>query len=213
MKRFIAAAALWALAFGSAYAAAIPGLYNTGIPRSGMIDQNYSLTVIAGDTFSGGAYVSVESDLRGEWLPNSGASRWITPMFNASTSLDPVTNGVYAYSLEFTLTAAEAAGASFLGRYAADNEVAVYLNGQLISSGAGFSDWTMFGASGGFLAGVNGLQFLVTNYALDAGNPTGLRVEFTESSIPSAVPEPHTYAMLLGGLGLLGGVARRKRRA
>ena len=30
--------------------------------------------------------------------------------------------------------------------------------------------------------------------------------------IPSAVPEPETYAMLLAGLGLMGGVARRRQR-
>lgn len=31
--------------------------------------------------------------------------------------------------------------------------------------------------------------------------------------VAAAVPEPETYAMLLGGLGLLGGMARRRRRA
>ncbi|USX11931.1 PEPxxWA-CTERM sorting domain-containing protein [Oxalobacteraceae bacterium OTU3CAMAD1] len=213
MKKFISAIALSAIAFSSAYAAAIPGLYNTGAGASGTIDSNYALTVISGDTISDGAYISHDSDLRGEWLPNSSTSKWLTPTSNARESLDPFTAGEYSYSLTFTLTADQAASASFLGRYAADNEVAVYLNGQLISSGAGFGGWTDFGASSGFLAGVNGLQFSVTNYALDAGNPTGLRVEFADASVPSAVPEPATYAMMLGGLGLLGAVARRKQRA
>jgi len=32
-----------------------------------------------------------------------------------------------------------------------------------------------------------------------------------EHLVVSAVPEPQTYAMMLGGLGLLGFMARRKR--
>ncbi len=55
MKKIVSALALSALAFGSACAAAIPGLVNTGAGASGTIDQNYSLTVIAGDTYSDGA--------------------------------------------------------------------------------------------------------------------------------------------------------------
>jgi hypothetical protein len=31
--------------------------------------------------------------------------------------------------------------------------------------------------------------------------------------ITSAVPEPETYAMLLAGLGLMGGIARRRKQA
>ena len=213
MKKIVSALALSALAFGSAYAAAIPGLVNTGAGAPGTIDQNYSLTVIAGDTYSDGAYVSEDSQVRGEWLPNNGTSKWITPTNYASGSLDPYSTGQYIYSLAFTLTAEQAAGASFHARYAADNEVSVYLNGQFISSGASFGAWTDFGANSGFQAGVNGLQFLVANYAQESGNPTGLRVEFLESSAPGVVPEPETYAMLLGGLALLGAVARRERRA
>jgi len=34
-----------------------------------------------------------------------------------------------------------------------------------------------------------------------------------DGNIVTAVPEPETYGMLLGGLGVLGLVARRKRNA
>lgn len=212
LKKFISAIVLSALTFSSAYAA-VPGLYNTGAGPSGSVDQNYSLTVTAGDTLSNEAYVSYDNEVRGEWLANTGTSKWITPTSYASATLDTVTAGVYVYTLAFTLTAEEADGASFLGRYAADNAVAVYLNGGLISGAADFGVWTNFGASGGFLAGVNGLQFLVVNYPLADGNPTGLRVEFEGAANPGVVPEPETYAMLLGGLALLGAVVRRKQRA
>jgi hypothetical protein len=36
-------------------------------------------------------------------------------------------------------------------------------------------------------------------------------VEFLSSNV-SAVPEPDTYAMLLGGLALVGAVARRRKQ-
>jgi hypothetical protein len=37
-------------------------------------------------------------------------------------------------------------------------------------------------------------------------------VEFGPSSV-AAVPEPETYAMLLGGLALVGAIARRRKTA
>jgi hypothetical protein len=84
----------------------------------------------------------------------------------------------------------------------------VKLNNQVISTASGFTDWTSFAANSGFVAGVNKLDFVVSNWAQNGGNPTGLRVEFAASSV-AAVPEPETYAMLLGGLALLGVTARR----
>ena len=36
---------------------------------------------------------------------------------------------------------------------------------------------------------------------------------FAPATVPSAVPEPETYAMLLAGLGLIGTIARRRRAA
>jgi hypothetical protein len=35
---------------------------------------------------------------------------------------------------------------------------------------------------------------------------------YTGSATVSAVPEPATYGMMLGGLGLVGALARRKRK-
>jgi hypothetical protein len=47
-----------------------------------------------------------------------------------------------------------------------------------------------------------------------AGNPTGPQYDifFEGLSITAAVPEPETYAMLVTGFGLLGFIARRKKK-
>jgi hypothetical protein len=48
---------------------------------------------------------------------------------------------------------------------------------------------------------------------LTLNNQTNNRwVALSEVSFTAAVPEPETYAMLLAGLGLMAGVARRKQK-
>jgi hypothetical protein len=146
----------------------------------------------------------------GTWLVNSTDSKWITPGVDQGQSYDSWSNGVYDYQLTFDLTGSDASTASFTGRLAADNAVTVLLNGVEIATTSSLSSWAQFAASTGFTSGLNTLDFLVTNWQQDSYNPTGLRVEFTSSSV-SAVPEADTYAMMLAGLGLVGFVARRRK--
>lgn len=209
MKHTMIAAAL-ALASLSAHADTIGGLYNTGLGQSGSADTHYSLSSEVSST----AYISTEAAWPvndGTWLHNSDTSKWITPLLNQGQSLDPSVDGTYTYTLSFDLTGYNASTASFTGRFAADNAVSIKLNGAEIASAVGFGSWSNFSASNGFVAGANTLEFVVTNYHLGSGNPTGLRVEFASSNV-SAVPEPATYGMLLGGLALVGAVARRRKQ-
>jgi len=53
-------------------------------------------------------------------------------------------------------------------------------------------------------------QLKVTMFGADGNRKVGSLMG--EHLVVSAVPEPQTYAMMLGGLGLLGFMARRKRR-
>jgi hypothetical protein len=209
MKRIIIAAALAITAITSAQAASITGLANTGTGTSGAVDSNYSL---AGS--STGPVITYDSQWPiSPWLANTDTSKWITPTSTQSQSFDAWNDATYTYTLSFDLTGANASTAWFTGRVAADNAVTVKLNDNVIGGAAGFTDWTSFsaGLNSGFVAGTNTLEFVVTNWALSSGNPTGLRVEFTGSDVAAAVPEPETYAMLLGGLALMGFVARRRK--
>jgi hypothetical protein len=208
MKRtLIAATALALTAITSAHAATITGLKNTGVGASGTVDSNYSLSSAVSTT----PVITYDSQWPiGPWIANDSTSKWITPTATQSDSFDPSVSGTYTYTLTFDLSGYNAATAKFSGRLAADNSVQVKLNNSLIGSATGFTDWTNFGASSGFVSGVNTLDFVVSNWAQNGGNPTGLRVEFGMSSV-TAVPEPETYAMLLGGLALVGAVARRRK--
>ena len=197
---------------GAAGATTIAGLYNTGVDASSVstpsADHGADLHWVLGEgpAFTGLTNGSFPSPY---WMDDDKTSRWITPTANAGDSFDPSAPGFYTYRLFFNLPTA--AGASFTGRFAADNVVdGVYLNGVNISSGGGgFSFWTNFAATSGFNAGSNNLEFDVRNFAQNGGNPAGLRVEFL-SSTASAVPEPATWAVMILGFGLAGAALRRR---
>lgn len=207
MKKFLISAILTAGVVLSANAASITGLVNTGSFASGAQDTNYELNA------AGFGYVTANGTfpLSGNWLSNNATSSWITPSATQGQSFDPSSNGLYSWVLSFDLTGFSASTASFMGRFAADNSAVAKLNGVQIGTSSGFTSFSSFSAASGFNSGINTIEFLVTNTAQTTGNPTGLRVEFTQSNVVSAVPEPETYAMMLAGLGLMGAIARRRK--
>jgi hypothetical protein len=214
MKHTIFAVALTVASISAAHADAINGLYNTGLGASGSQDIHYTLAAASSDTSISNTapYITYASTAQvgNQWLDNDLISKWITPTAIQSQTFDASANGSYTYTLTFDLTGYNAASALFTGRLASDNGVSVLLNSNSIGSSVGYGSWSSFSANSGFAAGLNTLEFVVTNYAQSGGNPTGLRVEFQDSNV-TAVPEAETYAMLLGGLAMLGALARRRR--
>lgn len=210
MKKLIVGSLLVAASVTSVEAnASIVGLANTGagVTTNGAIETNYSLN----GSSSGYVQVGNTGYIGGAWLADSDTSHWITPGASNTDSFDSYTNGTYTWSLSFDLTGYDASTASFTGRFAADNSVTAYLNGHAIGSSSSFSDWTSFGTSNYFVSGSNTLNFVVTNYAQYYSNPTGLRVEFLNSSV-AAVPEPSEWAMMLLGLSGLCVLAYSKKK-
>ncbi|WP_018412371.1 hypothetical protein [Methyloversatilis thermotolerans] len=195
---------------------AIGGLYSTGQESdAGQLDTHYAFSVIDG-TASGTSGHGVVTSGNGFpfpiWSANSEDSSWLTPDAAAGQSYDPQRNGHYVWSLSFDLTGYDADSAWLEGRWWADNDGYVVLNGQTVSSGVGLSSPTSFSAAAGFVAGVNTLEFHVLNFARASGNPTGVRVEFLSSGVVSVVPEADGYAMLLAGLVAVLAMIRRSLR-
>ena len=163
------------------------------------------------------------SGTSGQWLGADIASSWLTLFSTPGVTLDPVTNGIYTFTTTFTInTGYNPLTALISGQWASDNYSQMYLNGNLVASianprtsslsdGSAYDMWNSFSInSTNFISGLNTLTFDVTNIAQTSGNPMGLRVEFTNSSI-SPVPEPKTYAMMLAGLVLIGVIAYRRK--
>jgi len=215
MKFIVTVCALaTALTSASAGASTITGLYNTGQGyASGSKDAHYNLTVTQGSTVLSDAMAYATSNgvwPISPWMANGEFSKWITPNRDQAQSYDPVQEGLYRYSLTFDLSGYAASSAKFTGRFLADNAAQVFLNGNLLASGSSFTEWSSFAASSGFNPGLNRVDFVVRNYAQTSGNPTGLRAEFSSSSV-SAVPEPGSLAIFMTGLAMAGLMGRRRQ--
>jgi hypothetical protein len=138
------------------------------------------------------------------YLGDNSLSAWIGP-FNDTQLNGP--GGTYDYQTTFDLTGLDPATAILTGQWAADDQgLDVLING--VSTGntaAGFSSWSSFSISSGFVAGLNTLDFLVSNNS----GPTGLRVEVSGTANASGTPEPASIALM--GAGLIGLSALRRR--
>ncbi len=205
-----------ALVSTSASAVTITGLYNSGVNSGGAntaagggattgngADPHWSL--VGGTAYNGGTNGVFPI---GPWLAENNTSRWLTFSPSAGDSAP----GTTTFRLTFDLTGFDATTASFSGRAASDDSAELFLNGTSVGSIGSFTSFTDFATSTGFVAGLNTLDLIVAN---GGGGPSGGRIEFTASDVTAAVagvPEPASWALMLGGFGFAG-VAMRRRRS
>ena len=205
LAAFCAGAALFAA--GASAAAPIAGLYNTGVNNSGVqlaegaVDPHY--TVNGG----GAAYVYTNA----AYITTADA-KFIALQADGLRPADQDTN---TFSLSFDLSGYNASTASISGLFGADNAGTVYLNGVQIATQTdaeiypNFQSLTSFSANTGFLSGVNTLSFKVHDY----NQPTAFVVSALTGSALAAAPEPGTWVLMLGGVGILGAALRLRRAA
>lgn len=201
---------LGALISGASADAAFIPVFSTGTTATGALatpgtaDVHYSLA--SAPTGSGAAFVG--TNLPSVWVGNTATSQWISPAANASTS-QPA--GAYNYRTTFSLAGLDATTAAISGQIASDDSVVILLNGATVGSFAGFRSFATFALSSGFIAGVNTLEFIVTNSNITSFNPTGLQVNITSATANAVVPEPASIVLVsLGGIALAGFGLRRR---
>jgi hypothetical protein len=127
---------------------------------------------------SGSPALVTDAAVLGQWNPPLSGSKWVGPTAKAasSSSASPATPDWYVYDAEFSLSCPSA---TLNGSAWADDAVGVFLNGQLLNSGAVGAlvgnPSLDFSATAGFKSGTNIVDFVVE----DAGGVTGLDFSFS----------------------------------
>jgi hypothetical protein len=187
----------------------IPGLNNTGVDETGAllganaVDPHYQIIESADPAYPGpNAFTLVAGFPVPPWLAEGPDSRWIGPRAEQGTGN---AEGNYTYRTTFDLTGLDPTKASITGRWSVDNGgVDIVLNGSslgIVNTG-GFGGWSDFTIATGFVAGVNTLDFIVSN-APATPNPTGLRVEMiglveVPDEVPRFITQPEGGAYIQG---------------
>jgi hypothetical protein len=216
----VAAAAL--LVAGSAGAATISGLYNTGVDAAGtalsggagVVDSHWTIVSSTAPGIVAGS--SAVTYFNPAYIPEDADSRWISYAADGGAAAAPA-GSTTTYRLAFDLTGFDLDTIQISGSFAADNNALLLVNGvQTMYFSSGFTSFTDFQLTN-FQAGVNTLEFRV----VDEGQPTALRVDnligSAEFAAPGGggggvVPEPATWALLISGFGLAGSTLRGQRR-
>jgi hypothetical protein len=189
-------------------AVAIPGLYDTGVDDAGVVQPIGVGVVDLHYALQGAATTAFVISEHAAWIDPPAGSAWIGPSNGSVT--DPA--GEYTYTLAFDLTGLDPTTASISGSWAVDNSAVMLLNGVATGDSITVDPFTVlhpFTLSGGFVAGVNTLEFVVDNPTSTGLNPTGLLVSGLEGTAepdepftPIANGCPGTHGVpLLAGMG------------
>ena len=183
-------------------------LFNTGVANDGSLlaagapDLHYALvnTGLNPPPVPPPAVVLAQNQIQA-YVANNAISQWIGPNVNPLSN-SPV--GFYTYRITFAMPAgADLNTVIISGRWASDNEAAIFLNGQatnLTTGPADFGSFTPFAITGpaNFQQNTNVIEFQVRNRGVGGGpspTATGLRVEINGSV--TCCPQPNKGTLII----------------
>jgi hypothetical protein len=162
----------------------------------------------------------VASPVPAVWVTIPGA-QFISPTEDQQYPAPPVEGdapGTYDYHTTLATDFGVPTTVTLTGSFAADNAATLYVDGfNIITAPApAYGSLTSFSDTFTIFTGVRDttIDFVVNNQDDTGGtiNPTGLLVS-NLSIVATQTPEPGTWAMMLGGVGLLGVALRRRTLA
>jgi len=167
---------------GDARAAAIAGLFNTGVDDNGStlsygsLDFHYSME----GPISGAIVTPPHASRVTPWASPPSDCAWIAP----APSSRSAPAGTYAYSLHFDLTGFDISTAVITGELACDDWSYILINGVDIGvTNKGFGALHPFAITNGFSRSSNTMEFVVINGSPNGGvNPSGLLVHGLKGS-------------------------------
>jgi hypothetical protein len=181
----------------------IPSVQSTG---SGSYDYDSNGNVGAAFVSAGSAQSFSNAPIfPGGWIAGPATWVWTAAGYNGENG-SPNSPIYRTFRLSFDLTGFVPSTAALAGSVAVDDNVELYLNGNALSgigAAASYLNAENFSITSGFVAGMNTLDFRVT----DIGSWAGLNVGISGTA---AVPEPGQYAT--GALVLAGLVFARFRK-
>jgi hypothetical protein len=197
----------------------IAGLFTTGMNNTNSllgdnaVDSHY---VIDGPStsYDGNSRTVTASALAGGWVANTSSARWITTPLSGTDGTNPSRpNGLYDYTLTFTMpTGAQLGTVSIAGIGAVDDTAAIYVNGILVS-GQTLNSWSstngfsLNSSNATFTSTTNTIMFRVNN---SGGGATGLLI--TSLSGTAVVPEVAAFLPVAGALALFAAIKVRRRQ-
>ncbi len=160
-------------------------LNNTGVNDDGspispaVADPHYLLI--------GPATPATRIDTNAAWTSAPAGSYWIGPPKGHGDA--PV--GVYSYEVTFDLSGLVPSSVSISAEWTADDEAEAWLNGTKVEHASDPGTLYPLEITSGFVAGLNTLEFRVTNLATGTYNPTGLVVSVISET--AATPDSRVF--------------------